>query len=50
MRQTCEECGDYKTCNDEGVCFDCLQDHFDLEEWLPEDGYDEEDLEDSEVE
>ena len=42
MRQECEECGDYKNCNDEGVCFDCLQDRADLEEWLPEDGYDEE--------
>lgn len=37
MKQKCDECGDYRDCNDEGICFDCLQDRFDLEEWLPED-------------
>jgi NMD protein affecting ribosome stability and mRNA decay len=36
MKQKCEECGDYKDCNDDGVCFDCIQDRFDLEDWLPE--------------
>jgi rRNA maturation protein Nop10 len=42
MRQKCEECGDYTECDDDSVCFNCRQDQYDLEEWLPEDGYDEE--------
>lgn len=37
MRQKCEECGDFKDCNDIGICHDCIQDDFDLDEWLPED-------------
>lgn len=45
MRQKCEECGDYKDCNDIGLCNDCIQDSYDmedldrddLEDWLPED-------------
>jgi len=41
MMQKCEECGDYRHCNDGGICFDCLQDRSDLEDWLPEDEEDE---------
>lgn len=48
MRQTCEECGDFTDCNEDGVCFNCLQERHDLEEWLPEDGYDEEEVEEDE--
>lgn len=48
MRRTCEECGDYKTCNEDGICYDCLQDRYDLEEWQPEDGYEEDTEEDEE--
>jgi len=40
MRETCQECGEFKSCNDDGICFECLQDKADLEDWLPEDGYD----------
>lgn len=49
MRQECELCGEHQNCNDDGVCYGCLQDQYDLENWVPEDGFDEEDLEDSEV-
>jgi len=37
MRQKCEECGDYKTCDDNGICYDCLQDKSDMEDWLIKD-------------
>lgn len=56
MRQKCEECGEYKKCNDENICFDCVQDSYDLEEWLPEDdnyageSNDDEDFDDGEDE
>lgn len=36
MREECEECGEYKYCNHEGVCHDCEQDLQDLEALLPE--------------
>jgi ribosomal protein L32 len=41
MRQKCEECGDYKHCNEDSICFDCVQDRQDLQDWLPEDEEDE---------
>lgn len=53
MRQKCEDCGEHKNCNDDGICFDCVQDSYDLEDWLPEDGYagdEDEDSDDFEVE
>ena len=43
MRSKCEVCGDYRAVNNEGVCYDCLQDELDLEDWLPEDDDEEED-------
>lgn len=33
MRTECEECGEYKLCNEEDVCYDCIQDQQDLEDW-----------------
>jgi hypothetical protein len=46
MRQKCVTCGDFKYCNDDtGECTDCLQDKLDLEEWLPENGYEDEETE-----
>jgi len=43
MRQKCEECGEFKPCNEDSVCFDCVQDNYDLEDWLPENEDDEDD-------
>jgi ABC-type ATPase with predicted acetyltransferase domain len=43
MRQKCNICGEYKKCNEEGECPDCIQDSYDLEDWLPEDDDSEED-------
>lgn len=37
MRQKCDICGEHKQCNDKDECFDCVQDKYDLEDWLPED-------------
>lgn len=37
MRQKCDICGEFKSCNDEAECFECVQDKYDLEDWLPED-------------
>lgn len=45
MRETCQDCGEFNSCNDDGICFECVQDRADLEDWQPEDGYDEEDFE-----
>lgn len=50
MRRKCEECGDYKDCNEIGLCHDCIQDSLDLdddydyedEDWLPEDDMEDE--------
>ena len=50
MREKCEECGEYKMCTDDSVCFDCVQDRRDLEDWVPEDGFDEDDSDEDEVE
>lgn len=54
-RQKCEECGDYKDCNEIGLCHDCIQDNIDLddehfdegfdEDWLPEDDMPEDEVE-----
>lgn len=33
MRQVCVECGDYRGCNDEGICSGCLQDASDMEDY-----------------
>ncbi len=48
MRQKCEECGEFKPCNEDSVCFDCVQDNYDLEDWLPENEDDEDDNEEEE--
>lgn len=48
MKQKCEVCGDFKSCNEDGMCFDCLQDESDLEDWNLENGFDEDDNEDDE--
>lgn len=49
MREKCEVCGEYENLNEDDVCFDCIQDKLDLEDWLPEDGYgDEEDSDEEE--
>lgn len=45
MRQNCEDCGEYKICNDEDVCYDCLQDRVDLDIYNDDAGMDEEDNE-----
>lgn len=39
MEQDCENCGEYNHCNEDGVCFDCIRDNPDLEDWSPEDDY-----------
>lgn len=36
MRDECDECGEYKHCNEEGMCPECEQDLADLEALLPE--------------
>lgn len=45
MRQKCEECGEYALCNEDGVCYGCIQDRYDLEEWLPEEESEEDEVE-----
>ena len=37
--QKCDICGLFKMCNDESECFDCIQDNYDIEDWLPENIY-----------
>jgi hypothetical protein len=35
-RDKCDICGDFKTLNEDDICYDCLQDEIDLEEELEE--------------
>jgi hypothetical protein len=42
MRQTCVECGDYRGCDENGVCSGCLQDASDLEDYEVDEDSDEE--------
>ena len=42
MRKKCCICGEHKQCNEDNECFECVQDKYDLEDWLPEDDSDEE--------
>lgn len=39
MRRKCDICGEHKQVNDDNECPDCIQDRWDLEDWVPEDGY-----------
>lgn len=45
MRQKCNKCGEHANCNDDGICFGCIQDDHDLADWLPEDEESDEDEE-----